>query len=226
MNSFSPVLSHTRIAILIDGDHIPASFRPAILKKAMQLGDIVSTQLFCDISVRQDWATEPGLDIHHCKGRPGKNCTDMQLCIAALDLAYRNLANSFLIVSNDRDFEPLIRHLTRIGLSARQQKLAEPPAVPKSPPAAPAKKITPHGNAAIALRVLTEKLTAAQAQGGLPIASLGGLHAETGFHVSLTPEKTWRKWLTARPEHCACDAKGPTAKVRRAKPQTTLRTTA
>lgn len=219
MNSYAPVLSRTRVAILIDGDHIPASFRPAILRKAIQLGDIVSTQLFCDISVRQDWATEPGLDIHHCKGRPGKNCTDMQLCIAALDLAYRHLANSFLIVSNDRDFEPLIRHLTRIGLSACQQKLAESPAAPR-------KKTAPHGDAAIALRVLTEKLSTAQAQDGLPMASLGGLHAETGFHVSLTPEKTWRKWLAARPEHFACDAKGPAAKVRLAKPQTTLSTLA
>lgn len=216
MNSFSAVLPHTRVAILIDGDHIPASFRPAILKQATQLGDIVSTQLFCDISLRKDWASESGLDIHHCKGRPGKNCTDMQLCIAALDLAYRHLANSFLIVSNDRDFEPLIRHLTRIGLSARQHTCAVTPA--------PTKKITPHGDSAIALGKLTQKLTAAQAQGGLPMASLGGLHAETGFHVSLTPEKTWRKWLAARPEHFACDAKGPTAKVRLAQPHPKLST--
>ena len=223
MNSFSPVLASTRVAILIDGDHIPASFRPEILKTALQLGEIVSTQVYCDISLRSDWATEAGLDIQHCKGRPGKNCTDMQLCIAALDLAYRQLANSFLIVSNDRDFDPLIRHLKRIGLSARQHKLACAPTLPPARPivtGATAKPIKPHGDSAIALRVVKAKLTAQHAQDGLPMASLGGLHAEIGFHVSLTPEKTWRKWLTARPEHFTCDAKGPTAKVRLAKPQT------
>lgn len=221
MTAFSalPTQTKARVAVLIDGDHIPPSFRGTIAMEGARLGDTISTQLFCDLSFRPDWASETGIDVTHCKGRPGKNSADMSLCIAALDLAYRGLATAFVIASNDRDFEPLIRHLHRMGFTANQIRPAVPPApqaerpVPASPipvsPASYAKKDT---------RPLLEKVRAAiKAHGGpdgIEIVALNPLLHRQGVRISQEPEKTWRAWLQARPQAFTCDPRGPHAKVR------------
>jgi hypothetical protein len=217
MTAFSPVPAQTkaRVAVFIDGDHIPPSYRPTIAREATKLGDPVSTQLFCDLSIRSDWATETGLDVTHCKGRPGKNSADISLSIAALDLAYRGLATSFLIASNDRDFEPLIRHLHRMGCTATQMRMEAPPAPPSIPPSTtlpappqPAKDTRP----------LLEKVRAAiKAHGGpdgITIVALNRTLFQQGVRISQEPEKSWRAWLKAHPQHFICDPKGPDAKVR------------
>lgn len=217
MTAFSPVPSQTvaRVAVLIDGDHIPPSLRPSITEQAQRLGQIVSTQLFCDLSMRGDWALETGLDSHHCKGqRPGKNSTDISLTIAALDLAYRGLAKTFLIVSNDRDFEPLVRHLDRIGCHARQVKLL-PPVTDQASPEPPkpvAKTQSPPADPLIAKirHAIQSKGTAR----GLTLSSLNHALSAQGFHISSTPQKTWHGWLKAHPEDFICDPKGPDAHVR------------
>lgn len=216
MTAFFPVSSQTtaRVAVFIDGDHIPPSRRTAIMDEAAKLGDLVSTQLFCDLSLRPDWASETGIDVTHCKGRPGKNSADMSLCIAALDLAYRGLANAFLIASNDRDFEPLIRHLCRMGFTAGQIKTPVPPPTlqrtkPNQAPAKPKKS---------ASKPLLEMVcTAINTHGGadgIAIGALNPLLHRQGISISEEPEKTWRAWLRARPAHFVCDPKGPSAKVR------------
>jgi hypothetical protein len=223
MTAFSPVSSQilTRVAVLIDGDHIPASFRTTISTEAAKLGEVISTQLFCDLSLRPDWASETGIDVTHCKGRPGKNSADMSLCIAALDLAYRGLATAFLIASNDRDFEPLTRHLRRLGCTANQVKTLAPPPTPK-PVAPPTQSAPPHSAAPVtedpATRTLLAKVRAAiKGHGGpdgIKIEALNPLLHRQGVRISQEPEKNWRAWLRARPEHFHCDPKGPLARVR------------
>jgi hypothetical protein len=221
MTAFSPVSTQTlsRVAVLIDGDHIPATLRPAIVQQAQRMGQVISTQLFCDLSLRADWATETGLDAQHCKGRPGKNNTDISLCIAALDLAYRGLAGSFLIVSNERDFEPVLRHLNRMGCAAQQMKQL-PPAVTKTiqPPPLPKEK-NAENPVAFSESDLTITLVrhAIKTQGttqGLSLCKLNHVLSATGFRISLTPQKTWNAWIKAHPDHFACDPKGPNTHVR------------
>ena len=219
MTAFSPVPSHTRarVAVFIDGDHIPPSYRATILVEAAKLGDPVSIQLFCDLSLRPDWAAETGIDVTHCKGRPGKNSADMSLCIAALDLAYRGLASAVLIASNDRDFEPLLRHLCRIGVTARQIKAAAPPAKPQPDELPPGKAPTPAPKKPVSVPLLEMVRTAIKAHGGadgIAIGALNPLLHRQGVSISKEPEKTWRAWLRARPSHFICDPKGPQAKVR------------
>jgi len=224
MTAFSPVPAQTkaRVAVFIDGDHIPPSHRLTIAREATKLGDLVSTQLFCDLSIRSDWATETGLDVTHCKGRPGKNSADISLSIAALDLAYRGLASSFLIASNDRDFEPLIRHLHRMGCTATQMKM-EASSAPHTAPTLPeARTPVPTPPQPVKdTRPLLEKVQAAiQAQGGpdgITITALNSLLYRHGVRITDEPEKTWRAWLRARPQHFTCDPKGPDAKVRLAR---------
>lgn len=217
-----------RVAILIDGDNIPRSFRPEIDSHARALGCVVSGQVFADIALHSDWAKEAGLDIHHCKGKQGGNAADITLVIAALDLAYRGLAQAFLIVSNDRDFEPLLRHLLKIGCSAAVLKKPPKQAVQKAgQSAAPvaAKPASPPAlqPAAQPAQVKAEQSTLAQIKAfirsrgdatGLEIARLGSVYAAIGFRVSETPERQWRAWLEARPAHFEIDPKGPESRVR------------
>lgn len=219
MTAFSPVPSHTkaRVAVFIDGDHIPPSYRATILVEAAKLGDPVSIQLFCDLSLRPDWAAETGIDVTHCKGRPGKNSADMSLCIAALDLAYRGLASAFLIASNDRDFEPLLRHLCRMGVTARQIKTPAPTAKPQPDEPDSGKATFPAPKKPVSIPLLEMVRTAIKAHGGadgIAIGALNPLLHRQGVSISKEPEKTWRAWLLARPSHFICDPKGPDSKVR------------
>lgn len=225
MTAFSSLdgRSRPRVAIFIDGDHIPPSFRPTIEQAAQAKGNPVSTQVFCDVTARPDWAGELDMDIQHCKGRPGKNRADMALCIAALDLAYRGLATAFVIASNDRDFAPLVRHLDRMGCIAEQIRQT----VPSTPalafvqsPVVPAPK--PDPKAAVAptdadqtiIAAVRSAIAANGGPDGLRIAALNQHVRVTGFTISTTPQKTWRAWLSARPQHFACDPRGPDAAVR------------
>ena len=207
------------MAVFIDGDHISPSFRKTIALTAAGLGQTASTQLFCDLSARPDWAAETGIDVTHCKGRPGKNSADISLTIAALDMAYRGLATAFLIASNDRDFEPLIRHLHRMGFQATQIK-TEPAPTPQSAqistsPQPPAEE--PHPPAREKRPLIEKVRSAIMASGGpdgIAITALNHLLHHQGIRISDEPEGTWRHWLKARPQHFICDPKGPEAKVR------------
>lgn len=227
MTSISPIpVSSTvgfvapRIAVLIDGDNISRRFRPEIDRQARLMGNVVACQLFGDITLHSDWAKEAGIDIHHCAGKSGSNAADIALVIAALDLAYRGLAQAFLIVSNDRDFEPLLRHLTKIGCSATVLKtppkpVAEKVAKPAAPVAAkpapqPAKAKTEPSLLALVKELIRTKGDAT----GLEVVRLNSLHGTIGFRVSQTPEKQWRAWLRARPDHFELDPKGPESRVR------------
>ena len=222
MTAFSsvPAQTLTRVAVLIDGDHIPATFRPVIAQQAQRMGQVVSTQLFCDLSLRADWATETGLDAQHCKGRPGKNNTDISLCIAALDLAYRGLAGSFLIVSNDRDFEPLLRHLNRMGCDARQMKQPLPAPATKTveatpqPKAAQEKSPVATKQSDLTITMVRHAIKTTGSAQGLPLTKLNHILSATGFRISQTPQKNWYAWIKAHPDHFVCDPKGPDTHVR------------
>lgn len=213
---------------MIDGDNIPRTFRPEIEREAGRLGGVVICQLFADITLHSDWSKEAGIDIHHCSGKQGSNAADIALVISALDLAYRGLAQGFLIVSNDRDFAPLLRHLVKIGCGAAVLKTPPKAASPKLPQALAvpvAKKAKEKGlpevpvtrPAAADEAVIAKIKNVIRNNGGregLQLAKLNNLFSRSGFLVSKTPEKQWRTWLHARPDHFELDPKGPESRVR------------
>lgn len=212
--------SPSRIAVLIDGDNVPRSFRPRIASEAAKLGNVVIWQLFGDIAHHSDWSREAGIDMHHCTGKAGSNAADIALVIGALDLAYRGLAEGFLIVSNDRDFEPLLRHLQKMGRSASILKRPTPPATKPKPAPTPAPKMAQEKmDAAAILHHVIDLIRTQGDANGLPVARLNAIHSRTGFRVSSTPEKQWRAWLKARPEYFQIDPKGPNSRVRVVKPK-------
>ncbi|AWB47366.1 hypothetical protein HYN69_01560 [Gemmobacter aquarius] len=133
MTSLSPVSgpAASRVAVLIDGDNIPQSFRPEIDRHAREMGRVVSGQVFGDIALHSDWAKEAG-------------------------------------EKTERPILALVKELIRTKGDAT----------------------------------------------GLEIVRLNSLHGTIGFRASQTPEKQWRAWLRARPDHFELDPKGPESRVR------------
>lgn len=109
-------LQKPRVAILVDGDNIPHSDLSGIETKAMALGSVVIRRVYADIGLRKDWAVETNYLATHCTTTAGKNRADMHLVVGAMDIAHRGLATHFLIMSDDKDFGPVVAHLREIGM--------------------------------------------------------------------------------------------------------------
>lgn len=105
-----------RVAVLVDGDNVPRSALSDIEAKAHALGETVIRRVYGDMGLHKDWAAETGYLTVHCTTNAGKNRADMHLVIGALDIAHRGLATHFLIMSDDRDFGPLVAYLREIGM--------------------------------------------------------------------------------------------------------------
>lgn len=109
----------TRLAVLIDADNICAAFAPAITKHVSGLGTPVTKRAYGKQAAMTDWA-QAGREML-CEMRllinlgPGKNGTDIALAIEAMDILQASVADSFCIVSNDRDFVPLAVRLRASG---------------------------------------------------------------------------------------------------------------
>lgn len=119
-------LQKPRVAILVDGDNISHSALTEIEAKAKVLGDTVIRRIYADIGLRKDWAAETDYLTIHCTTSAGKNRADMHLVIGAMDIAHRKLATHFLIMSDDRDFGPLVNHLREIGIAVEWASKPKP----------------------------------------------------------------------------------------------------
>jgi NYN domain len=199
-----------RVALLIDGDNYPRSGLAEVEIKAARLGEVTIRRVFGDMALHKDWAQETAFTATHCGTSAGKNRADMALVVAAMDFAHRGLATAFLIVSDDRDFDPLVSHMReqgyrveRIGKQkAPRDGIAQTPAKPRRSP----------GSEAMVKRV--RALITGSGTAGYPLQSLGAALYQQGIKISDTPQKTWRAWLTAHPEDFVCDPRGPDARVR------------
>jgi NYN domain len=197
-----------RVAVLVDGDNIPHNQLDAIEVQARGLGEVVARHLYCDISLRKDWALETSFLTTHCTTAFGKNRADMHLIIEALDIANRRLATHFLIVSDDRDFGPLVDHLRKIGMQVVWEGKAKP--VPKHifTPTIVKKPVT------IEDKIVALILSEGEAK-SMPIGLLGGrMHSLHKIKIGFEPEKTWRAFLLARPKTFCCDPRSSTARVK------------
>ncbi len=197
-----------RVAILVDGDNVPHSALAEIEAKAASLGNPILRRVYADMGLRKDWAAETDYLATHCTTSAGKNRADIQLVIGAMDIAHRGLATHFLILSDDRDFGPLVAHLREIGKSvewAGKPKLAPKPiTIP-----ALAKEMVTLEDKVIAL-ILNEGQSKS-----MSIGMLGGrMHSLHKVKIGLEPEKTWRAFLLARPKTFLCDPRSSTAQVK------------
>ncbi|MBN8630876.1 MAG: NYN domain-containing protein [Rhodobacterales bacterium] len=207
----SPVSSSKpRVALLIDGDNFPRSELSQAESKAARLGEITIRRVFGDMTLHKDWAQETGCVAMHCTTSAGKNRADMALVIAAMDFLHRGLVSTFVIVSDDRDFDPLVSHLREQG--CRVERIGKPALLPTATTKPQAKAKPPKG----ANKMLSKAraLIAAAGSAGHPIQSLGVALHQQGIDIADTPQKSLRAWLMSYPGEFDCDPRGPKARVR------------
>ena len=182
-----------RVAILVDGDNVPQTALPEIEAKAQALGETVIRRVYGDMALHKDWAVETAYLTIHCTTTAGKNRADMHLVIGALDIAHRGLASHFLILSDDRDFGPLVAYLREIGMKVEwsgKPKVAPKPIFP--PPVAAKVK---------AMSEVDERLhdLLKISKAGLILQALGSQMKNGGVKAQ-TGKTTWRAYFKSKPE--------------------------
>nr|WP_177386908.1 NYN domain-containing protein [uncultured Campylobacter sp.] len=102
----------SRVAVLIDGDNIRGGIK-YILNKAGELGEVIIKRVYCDFATdtNKKWKSishEFALNMIQTPEYSGKNTNDIMLTIDAMKMLFNNLSDVFCIVTNDKDFVPLI----------------------------------------------------------------------------------------------------------------------
>lgn len=114
--------SRSRLAVLIDGENVSPVHFADIRRVACTKGNCVVWRVFGNFTnpAHAGW-----LDVCKMHGleaalqlpvTSGKNAADIAITVAAMDLAHENKVTGLVIVSNDRDFVPLVRRLRAGGL--------------------------------------------------------------------------------------------------------------
>ncbi len=204
-------LDRPRVALLIDGDNISHEQAGRILVRSASHGETIIRRVYGHAAHCPGWLAAPGL--HFCHAGSHKNAADLLMTVEAMDIMLGKAADILVIASSDSDFTHLATHLREkghpvIGLGEAKapesyrrscSKFLELPAVAQTDP------LTPEDQVVALLR---------KESGRLPIVMLSArmrsLHDVT---IGGLGEKTWRAWLSARPDLFALDPKGPQAKV-------------
>ncbi len=227
-----------RLAVFVDGENIAADHAAAIWAIASGLARPTLSRVYGDASKLSKWEDVPDFALIHAG--TGKNATDLLLCIDAMEYSLTTGFDAIIIASSDRDFSHLALRLREKGLrvigvgeektsakfraacsvfhSLAPKSLAAPATAPTKPPQAalalvPKAVLPPKTKLDDKIRdVIAE---ASKGGGGMELSRLNAaMHAQHQFTISTTEEKSWRGYLSARPNLYAVDPKGPAAKVR------------
>src|SRR5438067_4148051 len=127
------------LAVFIDFENLALGFQgrrdrfdiERVLERLVEKGKIVAKKAYADWS-RFAGYTAP---LHECaielieiprRGQTGKNSADIRLVVDAMDLAYsKEHIDTFVIVSGDSDFSPLVSKLKELGKHVIGLGLAE-----------------------------------------------------------------------------------------------------
>ncbi len=130
---------HDNLALFCDFENIALGVRDAkyakfdinkILERLLVKGSIVVKKAYCDWGRYKDFkatmheAAFELIDIPHVR-QSGKNSADIRMVVDALDLCYtKSHVNTFVIISGDSDFSPLVSKLrenakTVIGIGVK-----------------------------------------------------------------------------------------------------------
>lgn len=107
----------TKLAMLIDGDNVSATYMPIIMREAEMIGVVASRRIYGQFKSgkMKSWLKQLEIfDLTPVNVSPltrGKNATDMKLVIEAMDMLNGRGFDGFLIASSDGDFTPLVARI-------------------------------------------------------------------------------------------------------------------
>lgn len=113
-------MAEPQVAVLVDLENVGAGSLRWMLDQASEAGRIIVKRAYGDWSkaaVNQEQILEYGVEQIHVSRSPGggKNSSDIRLAIDAVDLLHQSPVDTFVIVSSDTDFVPLVSKLRAAG---------------------------------------------------------------------------------------------------------------
>lgn len=117
------------LAVFIDFENLAMGFKDRndrfdvkrVLKRLLEKGKIVAKKAYCDWSRFGSYTAslhEAAIELVEIpkRSQTGKNSADIRLCVDAMDLAYsKEHIDTFVVVSGDSDFSPLVSKLKELG---------------------------------------------------------------------------------------------------------------
>ena len=112
--------SESQIAVLIDFENVGLNTIQGLFDALSDIGRIIIKRAYADwshVKTPREQLFEFGIEpIHIYKSvRGGKNASDIRLTIDATELLFQSTVDTFVIVSSDTDFLPLINKLRSAG---------------------------------------------------------------------------------------------------------------
>ena len=117
------------LAVFIDFENLALGFQgrrdrfdiARVLERLVEKGKIVAKKAYADWSRFAAYTAplhEAAIELIEIprRAQTGKNSADIRLCVDAMDLAYsKDHIDTFVIVSGDSDFSPLVSKLKELG---------------------------------------------------------------------------------------------------------------
>jgi uncharacterized protein (TIGR00288 family) len=117
------------LAIFVDFENLALGFQNRrerfdihrVLERLVEKGKVVAKKAYADWSRFQPYTAplhEAAIELIEIprRGQSGKNSADIRLCVDAMDLAYsKEHIDTFVVVSGDSDFSPLVSKLKELG---------------------------------------------------------------------------------------------------------------
>lgn len=109
-----------KIALLIDSENVSYKYIDYVVNEIAKYGKLVIARFYGDVNAiskewrqkAQDYAIKP---VHQYNYATGKNGSDMEMSLDALEIKYQNRADAFFLVTSDSDFTPLAIKLKELG---------------------------------------------------------------------------------------------------------------
>ena len=113
-------MAEDNVAVLIDYENTGLDSVQYLLDQLSDVGRVIIRRAYADWSVergKRDQLLELGIEAKHLfrSTRSGKNSSDILLTIDAIELLYVHDLDTFVIVSSDSDFVPLVSKLRGAG---------------------------------------------------------------------------------------------------------------
>ena len=109
-----------QVAVLIDFENVGLNPIRPLFDQVSEVGRVVVRRAYGDWSTssraHRDQLMELGIEpVHLFHAASGKNSSDIRLAIEAIELLYQSTVDTFVIVSSDTDFVPLVSKLRASG---------------------------------------------------------------------------------------------------------------